>query len=174
MQALVGGGHEKYLTESWSLVRPRGSKALSPLLCLWNVHSARCSHSGSRFQGQRLERVICCWDHVDVARDWALLRPLYKSFFFKILANGCGLSRWFSGKEWIRGSGRSSREWNGNSSVLAWKTPWTEEPDRLWSIVLQRADTTEWLSVHTQVGAEIDLSHSQPRQASSCVSSLAC
>ena len=26
-----------------------------------------------------------------------------------------------------------------NSSILAWRIPWTEEPDRLQSIVLQRA-----------------------------------
>ena len=25
-----------------------------------------------------------------------------------------------------------------HSSILAWKIPWTEEPDRLWSIGLQR------------------------------------
>ena len=32
----------------------------------------------------------------------------------------------------IPGSGRSSREGNGNSSsVLAWKIPWTEEPGGL-------------------------------------------
>ena len=25
-----------------------------------------------------------------------------------------------------------------HSSILAWRIPWTEEPDRLWSMVLQR------------------------------------
>ena len=25
-----------------------------------------------------------------------------------------------------------------HSSILAWRIPWTEEPDRLWSIGLQR------------------------------------
>ena len=32
-----------------------------------------------------------------------------------------------------------------HSSILAWRIPWTEEPGRLQSIVLQR-DTTEQLS----------------------------
>ena len=173
MQPLVGGGHEKYLTDSWSLVRPRGSKVLSPLLCLWNVHSAGCSRSGSRSQGQRLESNMllrpcgCC----------PQLSPVKASiyiFFLRFWQMGVDFPCGSVGKESICGSGRSSTEWNGNSSVLAWKIPWTQEPDRLCSIVLQRVDTTEWLSVHTQVGAEIDLSHSQPRQASLCVSSLAC
>ena len=30
-----------------------------------------------------------------------------------------------------------------HSSILAWRIPWTEEPGRLWSIGLQRSDTTE-------------------------------
>ena len=29
------------------------------------------------------------------------------------------------------------------SSILAWRIPWTEEPGGLWSIGLQRSDTTE-------------------------------
>ena len=32
-----------------------------------------------------------------------------------------------------------------HSSILAWKIPWTEEPDRLQSMGSQRSDTTEWL-----------------------------
>ena len=40
---------------------------------------------------------------------------------------------------WIPGSGRLPGEGNGNhSSILAWKTPWTEKPGRLQSIGLQR------------------------------------
>ena len=30
-----------------------------------------------------------------------------------------------------------------HSSILAWKIPWTEEPDGLQSIRLQESDTTE-------------------------------
>ena len=30
-----------------------------------------------------------------------------------------------------------------HSSILAWRIPWTQEPGRLWSIGLQRSDTTE-------------------------------
>jgi len=39
----------------------------------------------------------------------------------------------------IERSGRSlEEEMATQSSVLAWKTPWTEEPDRLQSMGLQR------------------------------------
>ena len=30
------------------------------------------------------------------------------------------------------------KEMATHSSILAWKIPWTEEPDRLWSMGLQR------------------------------------
>ena len=41
----------------------------------------------------------------------------------------------------IPGSGRSPGEGNGNdSSILAWKIPWTGEPGRLKSMGLQRAE----------------------------------
>ena len=33
------------------------------------------------------------------------------------------------------------------SSILAWRIPWTKEPGRLQSILLQRVDTTEWLTL---------------------------
>ena len=35
------------------------------------------------------------------------------------------------------------------SSILAWKIPWTEEPDGLQSIVSKELDTTERLSTLT-------------------------
>ena len=39
----------------------------------------------------------------------------------------------------IPGLGRSPGEGKGNySSILAWRDPWTENPDGLWSIGLQR------------------------------------
>ena len=39
----------------------------------------------------------------------------------------------------VPGSGRSPGEGNGNnSSVLAWRIPWTEEPSGLHSVGLQR------------------------------------
>ena len=37
-----------------------------------------------------------------------------------------------------------------HSSVLAWKTPWTEEPGSLLSVGCKASDTTKQLSVHTQ------------------------
>ena len=36
---------------------------------------------------------------------------------------------------------------NPQSRTLAWRTPWTNEPGRLQSILLQRADMTEWLTL---------------------------
>ena len=33
-----------------------------------------------------------------------------------------------------------------HSSIIAWRTPWTEEPDRLQSMGSQASDTTEQLS----------------------------
>ena len=33
-----------------------------------------------------------------------------------------------------------------HSSILAWETPWMEEPGGLQSMELQRADTNEWLN----------------------------
>jgi len=49
-----------------------------------------------------------------------------------------GASRLCSGKAGdtgdlglISGLGRSPGEGNGNSSIFAWKIPWTEEPGRL-------------------------------------------
>ena len=43
-------------------------------------------------------------------------------------------------------SGRSPKEGNGNSSILAWRIPWTEEPGRLPSMGSQELDMTEKLS----------------------------
>ena len=40
----------------------------------------------------------------------------------------------------IPGLGRSPGDHQGNSSILAWRIPWTEEPGRLQSI---EADMTE-------------------------------
>ena len=42
------------------------------------------------------------------------------------------------------GSGRSPGEGNGNhSSILAWRIPWTKEPDGLQSMGQKESDTTE-------------------------------
>jgi len=41
------------------------------------------------------------------------------------------------------GLGRLPGEGNGyHSNILAWETPWTEEPGGLQSMVLQESDTT--------------------------------
>ena len=46
----------------------------------------------------------------------------------------------------IPGSGRSPGEGNGNdSSILAWKIPWTGEPGRLQFIGSQRVDH-DWVT----------------------------
>ena len=52
---------------------------------------------------------------------------------------------------WILSMGRDKALEEGmatHSSIPAWRIPWTEEPGRLQSIGLQRADTTERLSLH--------------------------
>ena len=40
------------------------------------------------------------------------------------------------------------KEMATHSSTLAWKIPWTEEPDRLQSIGRKESDTTERLHFH--------------------------
>ena len=40
------------------------------------------------------------------------------------------------------------KEMATHSSILAWRIPWTEEPDRLQSMGLQESDTTEQLNHH--------------------------
>ena len=44
-------------------------------------------------------------------------------------------------------------------SILAWRIPWTEEPDKLQSMGLQRAghDLSNWTHMHTQRGNFSDL-----------------
>ena len=50
---------------------------------------------------------------------------------------------------WIPRLGRAPGEGNGtHSSILAWRTPWTEEPGGLQPMGLQESDTTEQLSHH--------------------------
>ena len=43
------------------------------------------------------------------------------------------------------------KEMSTHSSMLAWKIPWTEEPDRLQSMEVQRVDTPEQLSTTEQL-----------------------
>ena len=47
----------------------------------------------------------------------------------------------------IPGLGRSlEEEMAAHSSILAWRIPWTEEPDRLQSTGSEKVNTIEWLS----------------------------
>ena len=39
-----------------------------------------------------------------------------------------------------------------HSSILAWESPWTEEPGGLQSMGRKESDTTEWLSTHACTG----------------------
>ena len=75
-----------------------------------------------------------------------------------------GLPTWLSGKEatchcrrhgfdpWVK---KISLEWEmaTDSSILAWKIPWTEEPGRLQSLGSQRAGHA-WEAGHTQTQQE--------------------
>ena len=60
----------------------RLEEASSPLPGPWNVYSFHCPNSGSYFQGHSLERVECCWDHLDGIRDWTPLISVYKLLRF--------------------------------------------------------------------------------------------
>ena len=70
------------------------------------------------------------------------------------------LLRWLSGKESTCNSGdardlipevrKIPRVGNGNSSLLAWKIPWTKEPGGLQSMGLQGL-TYGWTQTHTQI-----------------------
>ena len=42
------------------------------------------------------------------------------------------------------------KEMATHSSILAWRIPWTAEPDGLQSMGLQESDTTEGLNHHHQ------------------------
>ena len=53
----------------------------------------------------------------------------------------------------IFGSGRSPGEGNGyHSSILAWRIPWTEEPEELQSTGLERVDRFKQLTLSLSVG----------------------
>ena len=52
-------------------------------------------------------------------------------------------------KTWVQSLGQEDpleEEMAAHSSVLAWKITWTEEPDRLQSMVSKELDTTEQLT----------------------------
>ena len=53
----------------------------------------------------------------------------------------------------IRGLGRSSGEGNGNSNILAWRIPWTEELDGLHTVygVSKSQTRLKRLSTHTHM-----------------------
>ena len=81
----------------------------------------------------------------------------------------------------IPGSGRSPREGKGyplqlekamapHSSTLAWKIPWTEEPDGLQSMGSRRVDMTERLHFHFSLSS-IGEGNGNPFQCS-CLENL--
>lgn len=78
----VGGGYWCDVTPSWSSNLTWEIRGSSPPPCLWNARSAYWSHWGRCFQGCSLERVKCCWDHLDGIFDWIQIRPLYTQLRF--------------------------------------------------------------------------------------------
>ena len=53
---------------------------------------------------------------------------------------------------WVQSLGQEDpleKEMATHSSILAWEIPWTEEPDRLQSMELQRVRHDEYLSAAT-------------------------
>ena len=54
---------------------------------------------------------------------------------------------------WVQSLGQEDpleKEMATHSSILAWKIPWTEEPGRLQSIGLQRAEH-DWATEHIHI-----------------------
>ena len=61
----------------------------------------------------------------------------------------------------IPGSGRSPREGNGYSSILAWRIPQTEEPGGLQSVDLQRV-RHDWATNTFTFGSGLKIIHFRP------------
>lgn len=78
----VGGGRREDMTAgdqaSWTQDMRGSSPSLLPLKCTF------CSPFPELgpFQGCSLERIVCCWDHLDGINDWTQWRPLYKLLRF--------------------------------------------------------------------------------------------
>ena len=61
---------------------------------------------------------------------------------------------------WIPGSGRSPGEGMAtHSSVLAWRSPWIEEPGRLQSMGSHRVDTTETEHTYKNINFNLGFIH---------------
>ena len=55
---------------------------------------------------------------------------------------------------WVHSLGQEDpleKDMATDSSILAWRIPWTEEPGGLQSTGLQRVNTTERLGTHSEV-----------------------
>ena len=76
---------------------------------------------------------------------------------FDVNMSFVGLPKWLSDKEsacqtqetWVRplgGEDPLEKEMATHSSIVAWKSPWTEEPGGLQSMGLQESDTTKQLN----------------------------
>lgn len=92
-----------------------GPSALS-----WNVRSAHRSHSRNHFQGCRLKRVMCRWDHLDGIQGWIQLKPPYKIIRFG---------------RWVQRSTHSVVTPNQIKSSLVRKFPYllNQSPVTIWS-----------------------------------------
>ena len=89
--------------------------------------------------------MICISEVIDIDIDHSLSSDLH---------NLCGLPWWLSGKEPASQCRRLKRpkfvpSWGDplekgmttHSTILAWEIPWTEEPDRLPSMRLQKSQS---------------------------------
>ena len=56
-----------------------------------------------------------------------------------------------------------------HSSILAWRIPWTEEPDGLQTTGLQKLDTTKWLTHNEYNGkaTQVLVTHENKNQCNS-------
>ena len=91
----------------------------------------------------------------EVPRRWFLLR-------FNLVAQSVKNLPAMQGT-WVPSLGQEDpleKEMATHSSMLAWRTPWTEKPGRLQSMGLQESDTTEPLNYHQLVDRKAYTTHS--------------
>ena len=72
-----------------------------------------------------------------------LSRQQWKGFLFSTFSSAFIVCRFLDGGHYDLSL---EKEMAVHSSILAWRTPWTEESGRLQSMVPQESDTTQWLN----------------------------
>lgn len=68
---------DEVLMRMWQPVDSRGNWGLLTLSTVLGMH---VPVTLLPLHGHSLERLMCCWDHLDCVHDWMLLRPPYRLF----------------------------------------------------------------------------------------------